>query len=199
MQKQKNILIIVVLILAVAGSLYLIVKSESAKIATFEECVKADWLVRSIKVYVGFGSIEAECTLWSGKNFIKQRSEASQQMEQPLNIAQNNWETKINDQPPVTIKVTPVKFGKDAQIWKFDIVFDTHSVELDQDLMQIATLVDDKENVYRPTAWEGAGPGGHHREGILVFDPINPFPQSVELKIKDVGGIPERSFKWNIQ
>lgn len=201
MQKQKNILIIVVLILAVAGSLYLIVKSESAKIATFEECVKADWLVRSIKVYVGFGSIEAECTLWSGKNFIKQRSEASQQMEQPLNIAQNNWETKINDQPPVNIKITPVELGmsKGVQAWKFDVAFDTHSGSLDQDPVQVAILIDDKGNIYKPTGWEGPGPGGHHREEILVFDPINPFPQSVELKIKDIGGIPERSFKWNIQ
>lgn len=114
---------------------------------------------------------------------------------------QQQWETKTDDRPPVTIKVTPAELGmaKGVQAWKFDIAFDTHSGSLDQDLMQIATLVDDKENVYKPTGWEGSGPGGHHREGILVFGPISPFPQSVELKIKDVGGIPERSFKWDIK
>lgn len=89
------------------------------------------------------------------------------------------WETKTDDQPPVTIKVTPIEIGKDAQAWKFNIVLDTHSVELDQNLIQIATLVDDKENVYTPIVWEGSGPGGHHREGILIFNALGPAPQSV--------------------
>lgn len=109
------------------------------------------------------------------------------------------WETKTDDQPPVTIKVTPVELGKDAQIWKFDIAFDTHSGSLDEDPLQIATLIDDKGSIYKPADWDGAGPGGHHREGILAFNAVNPIPQSVELKIKDVGGITERSFKWDIK
>lgn len=111
------------------------------------------------------------------------------------------WETKTDDRAPVTIKVTPIELGmtKGVQVWKFDIAFDTHSGSLDQDLAQIAILVDDKGNAYKPTSWEGPGPGGHHREGVLAFGPMNPFPQSVELKIKDVGGIPERSFKWDVK
>ena len=122
----------------------------------------------------------------------------------PLPVAGTSpqqWETKTDERPPVAIKVTPIELGtgKGVQEWKFDIVFDTHSGRLDEDLMQIATLVDDKGNIYTPTAWDGAEPGGHHREGMLVFGPINQFPQSIELKIRDVGGIPERSFKWNIE
>lgn len=131
-----------------------------------------------------------------------QNSPAEQKMpvtNQADQQTKQNWESKTDDQPPVTVKVTPVELSKDAGNWKFNIAFDTHSVELDQDLMQIATLMDDKGNVYKPTTWEGAGPGGHHREGILVFNIVNPIPQSVELKIKDAGGIPERLFKWNIQ
>ncbi len=112
---------------------------------------------------------------------------------------QADWETRTDNQPPVTVKVTPVEFGKDFQTWKFRLVFDTHAGSLDDDLLQVATLGDDQGNPYRPTAWEGPGPGGHHREGVLVFEAINPTPSSVEFKIKNVGGIPERSFKWIIE
>lgn len=196
---MKRFVIIGILIVAVAGSLSLAVKSESATIATFEECVKAGWLVRSIKVYDGFGPIEEECTLWSGKSFVKQRSEDGQQTDQPVNGAQGNWETKTDDRPPVTIKVTPVEFGKGAETWKFQVVFDTHSGSLDNDLLAAASLADDKGNVYRPVAWEGPGPGGHHREGVLRFTPLSPTPPTITLNIRDVGGIPERIFTWEVK
>jgi|SRR3989344_5719849 len=112
---------------------------------------------------------------------------------------QPQWETKTDEQPPVTITVTPLKLGKDIPLWKFDVAFDAHSGSLDDDPLVVATLIDDKGNIYQPIAWEGPGAGGHHREGVLVFDPINPIPSFVELKIKGVGGILERSFKWNIE
>ena len=109
------------------------------------------------------------------------------------------WETKTDEQPPVTIKVTPIELGKDTRVWKFDIVLDTHSGSLDDDLTAVTTLTDDKDNTYQPISWEGPGPGGHHREGMLIFNAINPSPPYVELRIKNVGGVPERSFKWNIE
>lgn len=109
------------------------------------------------------------------------------------------WETKTDEQLPVTIAVTPIEFGKDAKTWKFDIVFTTHSGSLDDDPVKIAFLMDNTGNTYQPTLWEGPGPGGHHREGILVFDAITPAPAYIELKIKNVGGIPERLFKWDIK
>lgn len=121
--------------------------------------------------------------------------------EQPAqdDIVAEQWETKTDDQPPVTIKATPIELGKDAYAWRFQIVFDTHSGSLDDDILAVASLADEKGSTYRPTAWEGLGPGGHHSEGVLMFNSIAPAPQFVELKIKNVGGIPERSFKWNIQ
>lgn len=196
---MKRFVIIVVLTLAMAGSLSLVIRSESAAIATFEECVKAGWLVRSIKVYDGFGPIEEECTLWSGTSFVKQKSEAGRQTDQPVNGTQDNWETKTDDRPPVTIKATPIELGKDAKTWKFQITLDTHSGSLDQDLTQLISLSDDKGNAYQPIAWEGPGPGGHHREGILKFAPMSPLPQLLTLKINAIGGIPERIFTWEVK
>ena len=127
------------------------------------------------------------------------RPNNDQRIKENLNTSQGPWETKIDDQPSVYLTVTPIEFGKDVPIWKFDITFETHSGSLDQDPMKVISLLDGKGKIYQPIAWEGSGPGGHHREGVLIFNAINPEPPYVELKIKNVGGIPERSFKWDLE
>lgn len=129
----------------------------------------------------------------------KQQPQINQQIESVSGIGQKQWETKTNEEPPVTIKITPIEIGENAEMWRFGVVFDTHSGSLDDDLMKIAVLADDKGKSYRPVDWKGSVPGGHHREGVLVFNAINPVPLYAELKIKNVGGISERSFKWNIK
>ena len=104
------------------------------------------------------------------------------------------WETKIDEQPPVSIAITPRTLGKNADTWEFNIVFDTHSGSLDEDPMEVIVL-SDKGKEYKPASWEGPGPGGHHREGALVFDAVK-GAASVELKVKNIGGIPGRVFQW---
>lgn len=111
---------------------------------------------------------------------------------------QSRYETKTDAQGPITVEVTPRIIPEDRQ-WKFEVVFDTHSVELDQDPLQVAVLIDDQGTAFKPSAWDGPGPGGHHREGVLIFEAIVPIPKYVEVQVVDLGGIPERSFKWNIQ
>lgn len=118
---------------------------------------------------------------------------------QPVTMAPGGWETKIDDQPPVIVTVTPLEFGSSAALWKFDIVFDTHSGSLDDDVLAAATLADASGAAYQPLAWEGPGPGGHHREGVLVFPAIDPMPPQVELTIKNIGNIPERVFSWSTE
>lgn len=117
--------------------------------------------------------------------------------DEPLSVL-NQYETKTDTQGSVTIDVTP-RISPEERQWKFEVVLDTHSVELDQDPLQIVTLIDDRMNIFKPIAWEGSGPGGHHREGILVFESVVPAPKYIEVKVKDIGNIPERLFKWNIQ
>lgn len=116
---------------------------------------------------------------------------------EPLPV-QKQYETQTDAQGPVTIEATPQISPEDRQ-WRFAVVFDTHSVELDQDPLQVVVLVDDQGNTFKPITWDGPGPGGHHREGILIFEAIIPVPKYMELKIKNVGNIPDRSLKWNIQ
>lgn len=108
------------------------------------------------------------------------------------------WETKTDDQPPVAVSVTPVALGKDAELWRFAVAFDTHSGSLDDDPVAVAELADDAGGVYKPLRWEGAGPGGHHREGVLIFNAVRPLPKFIELTIRNVGGIAGRLFRWDL-
>ena len=107
------------------------------------------------------------------------------------------WETKTEEQADVTVVVTPIDLSLNSKEWRFDVGMNTHSVELDQDMTKIAILVDDQGKEYKPISWEGPV-GGHHREGMLIFNQITPNPKSVELKISNIGDV-VRSFVWQLK
>lgn len=111
----------------------------------------------------------------------------------------SKWESKTDEQDAVTVVVKPLELSAGASEWKFDVGLNTHSVELNQDMTQVAVLVDDQGRQYQPLAWEGAAPGGHHREGTLSFKAITPAPKSVELRLLNIGNAPVRSFAWQFQ
>jgi hypothetical protein len=86
----------------------------------------------------------------------------------------------------------------------FNIVMDTHAVDLDgYDLRQLAVLRVDGGPTIQPTGWD-APKGGHHRKGTLTFPTatadsravLGPQARTIELIIRDVAGVPERSFRW---
>lgn len=110
-----------------------------------------------------------------------------------LNAAELAAQT--NREGMVTIKVTPQVFS--GTTLRFEVILDTHSVALSQDMREVAVL-SGGGNEYQPTAWEGDPPGGHHRKGVLVFAPISPMPASLTLKIRGVAGVPERVFTWAV-
>ncbi len=95
-----------------------------------------------------------------------------------------------------TITVKPLSLG--AQSWKFEVVLETHSGDLSDDLTKNASLV--AEGVAAsPLEWRGDPPGGHHRKGVLRFKPLAPAPQSIELRIQRPGEPAARVFRWNLQ
>ncbi|MDO8742977.1 MAG: hypothetical protein Q7J30_00200, partial [Candidatus Azambacteria bacterium] len=67
---------------------------------------------------------------------------------------------------------------------------------LDFDLTKISILEDDKGGQYQPIDWQGAGPGGHHVSGILIFPKLNKGIKSIKLTIQD--SLP-RIFEWKIK
>lgn len=106
--------------------------------------------------------------------------------------------TKTSAEGGMTVKVTPRNIVSGSLVWEFAVVLDTHTGALDTDLVSDATLVAGGKT-YQPIRWDGDPPGGHHREGMLVFDAADPMPAYMELKIKNVGGIPERQFMWDVK
>ena len=104
------------------------------------------------------------------------------------------WETKTDEQASITVMVTPLDLSPQSIEWKFNITMDTHSVELDQDLVAISILTDGRGNEYKPIRWDGPV-SDHHREGVLIFNPITPYPQHLKLRINDIGDI-QRFFTW---
>jgi len=98
----------------------------------------------------------------------------------------------------VTVAVTPQSLSEDAKSWDFKVVLDTHSQNLSDDLLRTTFLLAGNERL-TPVAWEGAPPGGHHREGTLRFTPVKPLPQSIELQMQRPGETAPRTFRWNLR
>jgi len=107
-------------------------------------------------------------------------------------------ETKENDEGAVMASVTPLDLSKTADAWRFAVQFNTHVTPISQDMVAVASLNGSKDVEERPTAWEGDPPGGHHRRGVLAFQPMNPAPSTVTLHIRDVGGVADRAFTWDL-
>jgi hypothetical protein len=97
----------------------------------------------------------------------------------------------------VTVSVTPKDVAADAPRWQFEVVFDTHSVDLNHDVVRSAALIDAAGRRHAPLAWDGDPPGGHHRKGVLSFRPLGAVDE-ITLQIREVG-VPERVFRWSPQ
>ena len=108
-------------------------------------------------------------------------------------------EARTSTAEGVTVKVTPKVLAAEAAAWEFAVVLDTHTQELSDDLSKASAIVDANGARRSPTSWEGAAPGGHHREGVLRFEALKPRPAAVELQIQRPGESAPRSFRWDLK
>ena len=103
-----------------------------------------------------------------------------------------------SDAVGVRVVVTP-KASATGAAWEFQVVMDTHTKPLNDDLTKTAVLVDDGGRRYLPLSWQGDPPGGHHRKGVLNFTaPTEPI-KSLELQFEGLGGPDKRVFRWNMK
>lgn len=102
---------------------------------------------------------------------------------------------QVIDQREIKVTVTPRGLTYKAATWDFEVVLETHTQPLNDDLARVAVLIADGTQ-YLPLRWQGAPPGGHHRKGLLRFKAIVPRPASVELQIRLAGDPAPRSFRW---
>ena len=49
-----------------------------------------------------------------------------------------------------------------------------------------------------PTVVEQAEGTGHHREAVLAFPPLHAEAREVRIVVRNVGGVGERNFSWDL-
>lgn len=105
--------------------------------------------------------------------------------------------TKRDTQGLVTVAVTLASRPAAGTPIKATVVLDTHSAALDGVAFDqaVAMRLADGTDV-APTAVEGTQGSGHHQEAVLVFA----YRQGpVRIVVKNVGGVAERSFAWELE
>ncbi len=112
------------------------------------------------------------------------------------NSSASVYEAKYDSQGTIEVQVQPIDLSSGE--WSIGVGLNTHAGSLDEDMTKIVTLTDDRGDTVAPIRWEGPPPGGHHRNGTLVFAQISPKPASITVIVRDVGGISERKFTWQL-
>ncbi|MBI5913570.1 rhodanese-like domain-containing protein [Candidatus Azambacteria bacterium] len=113
----------------------------------------------------------------------------------PLEASFLPLEAQSIEKGGVTITALP-RIAEGADRWEFTVTLDTHTIELSQDFAATSVLRDEQGGTYAPLAWDGSPPGGHHREGALIFAPITPLPQTIILEIRDTVDGKMTAFEW---
>ena len=86
----------------------------------------------------------------------------------------------------------------DGEPLRVKVVLDTHSVSLDDLRFEeiVALRISDGSDV-PPTALEQMSGSGHHREAVVVFATVA-GGTPLRLVVKNVGGVSERLFIWDL-
>lgn len=105
-------------------------------------------------------------------------------------------EQQVSRQDGVEVSVTPGSLTADAEVWEFQVAFDTHSGSLDGNPAQQSVLVDARGEERAALEWDGSPSGGHHRSGVLRFERPASVDGAIELRIAGVGGVGTRTFRW---
>ena len=108
------------------------------------------------------------------------------------------YEMRSNRENRVRVDVKPVQLTP-GQPAKFEVRMNTHSETLGEDMVAVSSLKDNAGRVYQATAWQGPGPGGHHRKGVLEFPKLEDNTDSITLIIRKVANVPERTFEWSLE
>ncbi|MDO9348708.1 MAG: hypothetical protein Q7T47_05430 [Anaerolineales bacterium] len=111
--------------------------------------------------------------------------------------------TRIDQQGAIIVEITPLNLDAPADTLEFDVVMDTHSIDLSMDLATLATLTTDTGITVQATLWD-APRGGHHVEGKLIFPALQKGKSILDgatkqtLTIDNVDA-PSRVFEWQLK
>lgn len=137
---------------------------------------------RSVIVSVFFVLAVSGGVVWSTLGYAASSPEAAASSQRVAGGGVMVTAGLLNDQPENTA---------------IRLALDTHSVNLDGYAFDVlAILRDETGKTYPVTAVEDARGGGHHRQAVLRFSKVAPEAKMIELVVKDVAGIKERTFQW---
>lgn len=117
----------------------------------------------------------------------------------PVGAAAMEFAPQSNQGLGITVRAKPIDLAANAKSWTFEIALDTHSQDLTDDFTRTAVLIDANGKPHMPLGWDGAAPGGHHRSGVLRFEPMNPLPAVLELRVQRPGEAAPRIFRWALK
>jgi hypothetical protein len=110
--------------------------------------------------------------------------------------------TQTDSQGAITVKITPENIEQPGDTLIFEVIMDTHSVDLSMDLAQLTTLTTDTGKTIQALKWD-APRGGHHVTGKLSFstllDGIDIITGVKGFTITiDNLDVPTRQFIWSL-
>lgn len=112
------------------------------------------------------------------------------------------FQTVVDKQGAVSVTVTPSDLRLVSSALAFEVTMDTHSVDLNMDLAELATVTTDNGRIVSATLWD-AVPGGHHVSGELVFPAVVAGTAVLEgattVTLTIIGvDAPSRIFTWSL-
>ncbi|HET7009448.1 MAG TPA: hypothetical protein VFI11_01620 [Anaerolineales bacterium] len=120
----------------------------------------------------------------------------------PTEAASGGMETQVDEQGAVIFEVTPLNLGAPGDTLEFQVVMNTHSVDLSWDLAAQSVLQTDTGLEVRGLVWPIGN--GHHYGGTLTFPVQTEAGQAlldnataVTLIIRDTD-VAERVFTWEL-
>jgi hypothetical protein len=117
----------------------------------------------------------------------------------PAVVAAQEGLRKRDGQGPVSVTLTLSEAPAPGSPVKVLVALDTHSVPLDGIKFEdVVALRAADEAAVAPTAVDRATGAGHHRAATLVFPPLAPGAREVRIVVRNVGGVGERSFTWEL-
>ncbi len=111
--------------------------------------------------------------------------------------------TRTDEQGAVVFEVTPLNLDSPGETLDFEVVMNTHSVDVGWDLAALAVLRTDSGLEVQATSWPIGS--GHHYGGTLSFpataadgEQILDGAAVLTLTIRDTD-VPERVFVWDLE
>lgn len=120
----------------------------------------------------------------AGKNSAPEKTEAATGKE------------IVREAEEASVKVRAVYRNPGEAKPQFEVVLDTHSVDLDElRLEDIVVLRDSNGSLYKPAILSARG-SGHHREALVEFSEVQADAGVLDLIVKDVASVKERVFRF---